>query len=312
MGLGTHIAHYTLVQYTNQHFIRSVEFVRLTGKPRTICDYTRMCHCRPSAIRRWKSFAELITVYSPKSIFVVRFRVRELCHHCRLRVGCTHISHASFTQRYRIVLTQTNYRSCWLTVFLARGKSLRTNNAISSPLARRYIRRSHIILTDITRVVFDCMSECFTTHGRSACISGEERTFGTISNVNGRRAECAPLDVLLLQSAAARVDCIKSISYVTVWGRKATSIASNIFVWHFKSVDIPMDVALARIQMLMKRELCSAPVGFWFRHSHAAHAPHLKRNSSLSLSSASSRCVCCRHTRATIAQIMNTRACNFN
>lgn len=98
VGLCTHIVHYTLVQYMNRHSIRTVEFIQLTGKPRTICDYTRMCHCRPSAIRRRKSFTELITVYSPKSIFVVRFRARELCHHCRLRVGCTHILHASPAQ----------------------------------------------------------------------------------------------------------------------------------------------------------------------------------------------------------------------
>lgn len=162
MGLCTHIVHYTLVQYTNRHSIRTIEFIQLTGKPRTICDYTRMCHCRPSAIRRRKSFTELITVYSPKSIFVVRFRARELCHHCRLRVGCTHILHASPAQRYTIVLTQTNYGSCWLTVFSARGKSLRTNNAILSPLAPRCIRRSHNILTVITRAVFECVTECFT------------------------------------------------------------------------------------------------------------------------------------------------------
>lgn len=149
-------------------------------------------------------------------------------------------------------------------------------------------------------------------HGSSGCISGDERTHGTVSNVNGRRVEWAPVDVLLLESAAAGADCIKSINCVTVWGQEATPIATNVFVWRFESVDIPMAVALARIQMLMKREMCSAPVDFWFRHSHTAHAPHSERNSSLSLSSASSRCVCCRHTKTTRARTMDTRACNFN
>lgn len=104
--------------------------------------------------------------------------------------------------------------------------------------------------------------------------------------------------------------CIKSISYVCVCVsklQKRTCILRVRLIYSFgisqasafQQRCCPCGLAEVRIQMLMKREMCSRPVGLWLPFTHrtayTAHAQHSKNEGICLCRLLATGCVCCRH-----------------